>query len=405
MKPLRLIFITVILLTICQITQTRYAMQYIFNVTPTNNIILRDYGNTGSLSLTVNNPLNYISLSQGYAYQWTGDAVLRTVDTQNTAVQNFLEALPSFFSVNFAYQPGATSATHSIFSVWQNYAINTGQMDVTVAGLQPTVLPSKNAYYKFTSSSTFTVVNAVTCTILLVGGGGSGSVGEQYNMNGGGGGDVIEKTATLQPGVYTATIGAGATGNTATWIWPKMTPAAGAAGQNSQITNSVGNVVQSLVAAGGGGGCSVNPSGSVISLSPAQFIPGVTSGGGGGCAANGPVVQSGNSLSGDGGFLTFGLSAGGGGPSGGGAVGNGHNIAFNTDTFGGAGQYSSIEEGAPIGYGGGGNGGTSKSDNGFGGGIYCNTAVGICPNNAPPNRGGGGSGTFSAAGGERGGNW
>ena len=65
-------------------------------------------------------------------------------------------------------------------------------------------------YHRFINTGNLVVEQGGLAEILLVGGGGGpGGSNGQNGMSGGGGGVIYVKKATLQPGTYTITIGAG----------------------------------------------------------------------------------------------------------------------------------------------------------------------------------------------------
>lgn len=194
-----------------------------------------------------------------------------------------------------------------------------------------------NNIYTFTSvggSSTLTLNETISVTILCIGGGGGGG---WDGGGGGGGGGAYINTLTLSPGTYTITIGGGGAAAT-------ITSAIGSNGGNSSF---IGGSINIISYGGGGGGNNHNTS------------PAGNGGNGGGQGA----IDTGNIAG------TFGTGTTGQGNNGGasldrgsGGGGGGYSAAGSTGTStnggnGGNGISSSIT-GTSTWYGGGGGGGT-----------------------------------------------
>ena len=112
---------------------------------------------------------------------------------------------------------------------------------------------STYSVHSFTTSGSFTLQNAVTVDILLVGGGAGGGIGERINNVNyysqsvyGNPGQVVSSTQTLNPGTYSVTIGNG--GNGSRWIYE-----AGYGYLSTARTNGTASSFNGLTAAGGSG--------------------------------------------------------------------------------------------------------------------------------------------------------
>ena len=235
-------------------------------------------------------------------------------------------------------------------------------------------------YHLFNSSGSFVVgANPVSSTVdvLVVGGGGAGSI--QHSGGAGAGGLIIKTGHPISAQTYTVTVGGGAT-VTSNSNSDDSYRQAGASGSNSSALG--------LTALGGGGGWP---------WSGGDIRNGVPGGSGGAPSVSSPgQVGFGQqpSQSGDSGTYGFGNNSGGGGGSGGGAAG----VGGGTASTGGAGkqisEFSQFGQGGY--YAGGGGGGDSGSGPGGigGGGGNVSQGQGYPPStgNAQSNTGGGGSG-------------
>ena len=227
-------------------------------------------------------------------------------------------------------------------------------------------------YHTFTSSGTFTPLQALTADYLVVAGGGGG--GNSYGAGGGagglrctvgatGGGGSLETPLSLTAQAYTVTVGAGGANN-----------AAGSNSVFSTITSTGGGVGGAGSNAGGAGG----------------------SGGGAG-GNNGTTGGTGTANQG----YNGGSGAVSGGGGGGGAGGLGGNASSNTGGNGGIGVTTSIS-GTSTTYAGGG-GGYGQSTRGVGGSSIGGSGGQVSPalaaTNGVANTGSGGGGEPSGAGG------
>lgn len=105
--------------------------------------------------------------------------------------------------------------------------------------------------HTFTSGGTFTVSDAISADLVIVGGGGGGAT--QHAGGGGAGGVLVSNSQTMAPGTYTITVGAGGLGNTGYNNSPFYLYN-GQAGSNSSVVGSAPATVLSLSAIGGGEG-------------------------------------------------------------------------------------------------------------------------------------------------------
>ena len=239
------------------------------------------------------------------------------------------------------------------------------------------------------SSSIFTIRSAqyvppsgglppVEAQILVVGGGGAGSLGTQsgYRGGGGGAGAFVEVSAINLPrGIsHAVTVGAGGTGTTN----------AGTVTSGSDsvfgFTTATTNIEYGIRAHGGGAGAGSGYSGGVNG----------GSGGGGGGGSGGAAILDNRGFAGGTGN---GSHCGGGG--GAGAVG--YNWSANPYGQGGIGKQSSITGTATYyaGGGGGANGNATRPAGGNGGGGYaCNSDGSVAATSGTTNLGAGGGGTL-----------
>jgi hypothetical protein len=116
-------------------------------------------------------------------------------------------------------------------------------------------------YEIFINPGTFTVHTGGYMDVMVVAGGGGGGAGEPFSPNrfggGGGAGGMLHEYNKLFPqGIYTVNIGAGGVGGVYNLSITNDPASAGANGQPSHITGSVG--FSSITAIGGGGGGSAN---------------------------------------------------------------------------------------------------------------------------------------------------
>lgn len=234
----------------------------------------------------------------------------------------------------------------------------------------------RNGYkiHIFKNTSTLQVVESGNVECLVVAGGGGGGGGA--NSGGGGAGGMRTSRATLTPGIYTVSVGAGGPGGT--------DGVSGTDGSNS--------VLSAITSTGGGGGGTV---GNTVGRTGGSGGGGGLYGAAGGAGISGQGNNGGTSQSGLGGRY----SAGGGGGAGG-VGGSGGTASVPTDGIGGAGLPSTII-GYENYYAGGGGGGSNFSAGGPVGGIGGGGQGGnSSPSNASTpgrtNTGGGGGGGASS---------
>lgn len=177
-------------------------------------------------------------------------------------------------------------------------------------------------YHAFTASGTFTPSATLSCDVLVVAGGASGSA--EIGAGGGAGGVLEYLAQSIPASAQTITIGAGGASRTA------ASPGQGNNGTNSSFASLTASV------GGGGGGVANSSAGSAGG-----------SGGGGGANQSGGPYAGGAATSGQGnaggtggystqGGLNYWTAGGGGGKGGAGGVGGGVN--FYTGGAGGAGS-------------------------------------------------------------------
>ena len=190
------------------------------------------------------------------------------------------------------------------------------------------------------TSTTFTVKKTLTgVNLLLIGGGGGGASGARCGSGGGAGGCVLYQNQTIAPGTYTLSVGAGASGQTATVLassppWgtgtgrgydtstnliPGSTPAFGG-GRGSYYTGSTVGAPPNDGGSGGGGNFNMN---GYSSLADGKGL--MTTGYGQGTTGQGYAGGSGDGVPNGLGYF---CCAGGGGA--GGVGGNG--IVATTDS-------------------------------------------------------------------------
>jgi hypothetical protein len=250
-------------------------------------------------------------------------------------------------------------------------------------------------YHAFRTTGVFVPRQSLTADILRISGGGGGG----YNLAGGGGagGVVLSSSQSLTPVTYTATVGAGGTGSTASGV---------IGGIGSQTTLTGGSLSLSTVFPGGGGkgdyGAAYASASTVASAGGAtgagSFAGGTTTtgqgnaggrngnvaynaGGGGGAGAvgsNGDDSTSGIGGNGGAGINTYATWAY--------ATGTGVSGYFAGGGGGGGMKTATGTTGAVGGTGGAGGGGNGGSDNGTTGGNFVLAAFGT------PNTGSGGGG-------------
>ena len=229
--------------------------------------------------------------------------------------------------------------------------------------------------HTFTSSGTLTVSGQAKSGVdyLLVAGGGGG--GNSRAGGGGGGGMTVTTGATLAPGTYTITVGAGGAGG-----------ADGGGAGNTGIPGTTGNnssfgSISSVLGGGGGGG------GGSISDRVGK------NGGSGGGGSDGQGPGSGTTGQGNNGGNSS-SSAGGGG--GGGAGGEGGSTAGQQGIGGNGGAASANSySGSSVNYSGGGGGGSRDNNTPGTGGSGAGSGgktTGANSTAGTANRGGGGGG-------------
>jgi hypothetical protein len=278
------------------------------------------------------------------------------------------------------YPEGSTNWTqYSTFYLYGVAKLGTTPAIVPYATGGDTIMTDGTYWYHaFKANGTFTPAKALSCDVLVVAGGGSGSA--EIGSGGGAGGIYYATAQSFASGTgYTATVGAGgASRSTASQ------------GDGNNGSNSSFGALTAAV--GGGGGGSANSSNGKAG----------GSGGGGGANQSGGPFTGGAPTSGQGnaggtggystqGGLNYWTGAGGGGA--GGAGGNGGATNFYTGGSGGAGTntYSSWLSTTGLGVSGyiaGGGGGIGMQQ--YGGGS--NTPVA-----GPAGSGGGGTGGMANA--------
>ena len=241
--------------------------------------------------------------------------------------------------------------------------------------------------HTFTSSGTFTVLNATPFNntveyLVVAGGGGAGS-----NNGGGGAGGFrtgIGFPVSTSPGSYTVTIGSGG---------------GGSSGPAVPGTNGNPSVFSSITSTGGGGG------GSFSNSNANAGQPGGSGGGGGGADSGRPLGPAGTGNSpptsppqGNPGGTGASQNTTNGGGGGGGAGTAGSNGGPAQGGPGGAGQSSSIS-GTSVTYAGGGGGGSNGGSQGSGGAGGGGSGPG---GNGTANTGGGGGTAGNSVGGSGG---
>ena len=209
--------------------------------------------------------------------------------------------------------------------------------------------------HTFTSSGTFTVLNATPLNntveyLVVAGGGGGGS-----NNGGGGSGGFrtgVDFTVSTSPGSYTVTVGSGGGGSSSP----------GTPGSNGNPS-----VFSTITSTGGGGG------GSFSNSNANAGQPGGSGGGGGGSDSGRPLAPAGTGNippasppQGNPGGTGASQNTTNGGGGGGGAGSAGGNGGPAQGGNGGAGQTSSIS-GTSVTYAGGGGGGSNGGSQGSGG--------------------------------------
>lgn len=300
----------------------------------------------------------------------------------NTALTGVDTGYYTFGNVTMAYQPIAniTSTTATTTTTTGNITSSTYGLTVTS---NASVTWSPLTITSITDTVTEPVVYSASYLVVAGGGGGAGStVGAGYPGAGGGGGGMLTGTTSLTQGTtYSFVVGAGASGS------------AGSTAGNGSNSTAFG-----LTAVGGGGG-GINASGQ----------SGGSGGGGygyplgtytGGSGTTGQGYAGGNGYT-DG--VTYTNSGGGGGA---GAVGV--NATASTAGDGGAGASSTIIDGTPVFYAGGGGGAYTNAtypsvyaQGGTGGGGQ-GGRIGGAVGNGTINTGGGGGGIATVTGGNGG---
>ena len=230
--------------------------------------------------------------------------------------------------------------------------------------------------HTFTSSGTLVVSGQAKTGVdyLLVAGGGGG--GNSRAGGGGGGGMTVTTGATIQPGSYTITVGAGGAGGT-TGGGAGNTGVPGTTGSNTSF-GSLASVTGG--GAGGGGGSASDRQG--------------RNGGSGGGGSDGFGGGSGTSGQGNSGGGSTGSTGGGGG---GGKGGQGNQAPGDQDVGGAGGAAGASNlSGSTVNYSGGGGGGSrdnAAGGNGGGGGAgNGGRTTGDHATAGSANQGGGGGG-------------
>jgi len=207
----------------------------------------------------------------------------------------------------------------------------------------------------FIISPTF-VWSQLNVNYLVVGGGGGGGAGSDRTSGGGSGGQVITGSATISPGPFSITVGAGG-------------------GSNGNGANSTFNGITSV-----GGGRGGSRSGSTLTAANNSAYAGGSHHFNSTAGVNGSVLRRGGA----------GFDGGASGPwaagGGGGAGGNGSNGASTGGGNGGVGQANALRTGANQTYSTGGKGGFQNSSGYFPG----------AGSNAAANTGNGGAGGASS---------
>ena len=284
----------------------------------------------------------------------------------------------------------ATSNNFAIGSTFSLYGIASTAASAKATGGDLITSDGTYYYHTFTSSGTFTPLQALTCDYLVVAGGGGG--GERAGGGGGGGGlrstvtatgggGSLESALSLASGTgYTVTIGAGGTAGTVS--------AKGGTGSNSVFSTITSN-------GGGGGG----------TAEAATGLKNATNGGsGGGSAAYSGAGTVGTGTANQGFNGGTGIESapyyGGGGGGGAGSVGS--NGTSTVGGAGGSGVATSIT-GSSVTRAGGGGGGTLSGGTGGtasgGGGAGGSTPAAGTANTGGGGGAGGGDGVNGAAGG------
>jgi hypothetical protein len=383
------------------------------NVSSASTISARYNGDTGSnYSFTYligdgNTPISGRAANQTFAVH--GYANNSEFATSITQINNYSNS--TTFKTIFDRRGTTTNFTGATISTWRNTNAITSILlynetgvnfavgsTFTVYGIAASaVTPAPKAiggsiysdstyyYHAFGSTGVFTPTQSISADILVVAGGGAGSIG-----GGGAGGLLAFGSQSLTATNYTVTVGGGGTALT-------NNVTSGSQGTGSQfgaLTATVG---------GGSGGLNDN------NTSPATLLNGGSGGGsggaGGGFAPNGTGTSGQGNNGGNFGGITASPFPGGGG-GGAGAVGS-NAPATNTGGNGGIGATSSLINAIALatgtgqynpsngnyyfagGGGGGGNGVTFFGQGGFGGGA---NASNVPVTNAPLNMGGGGGG-------------
>ena len=259
-------------------------------------------------------------------------------------------------------------------------------------------------YHAFTSSGYFTPLVSLSCSALVIGGGGAGG---GYAGGGGAGGMVYSASQSLTGTNYAVTVGAGGNGvganlsvvggNGNNSAFNSLTAGAGGGGGSDASNTYKGADGAATNGSGGGGGFGsaagagngTGGNGGVGNGYPGSTTPNYSSGGGRGAGANGGNATAQNGGNGGAGLNTYsswatatstGVSGyyagGGGGGNGNGASGNG-----GTGGAGGGGNGNKWNSGgttsgtANTGSGGGGNSQTGTSGNGGSGIVIIRYAV------------------------------
>jgi len=284
-----------------------------YSVTPSSTSV-----NEGSaVTFTINTNINYSSPT----LYWTTSGTATTSDYSDGVLNGSVtlsngSATVTRTSVNnpaispdvtcvFELRTGSISgpivATASTVTI-----VNTTTLVSATGG---TVTTSGNyKIHVFTTSSTFTVVVGGQAQVLVVGGGGAGSGngGNDTTGGGGAGGLIWDTGASLIPGSYTVTIGAGGA-LAATYSFPRT----GNSGNPTSVFSHI---------SGGGYGGSYIGGGNQGTINGAAGKTGYTvsgDGGGGGAGANATSINGGagtviSELNGIAGFSNTGAFAGGG---------------------------------------------------------------------------------------------
>ena len=240
------------------------------------------------------------------------------------------------------------------------------------------------AIHKFTTDGTFTVPEAITAEILVVGGGGGG--GETIG-GGGGGGEVRQlSNIALSSGSYTVTVGAGGAGGETGVTGGGSYPGGDSGGASSFDTYTAagggagGGYNESGIGTGGGhGGGQGAGGGAGIAPGTGKNAGGTSGGntnsgaGGGGANGVGSNASSGSPGAGGAGIdlsAYFGTSLGDSGFFGAGGGGGARNPSGGTGALGGTGGGGKGGTGAEAG-----TAGTPNTGSGGGGGGYRNSPI------------------------------